>query len=78
MKSRTKSAAQRLNPDLPAGAIEPFFAKASKVKAVEEICRDFYLKALSPSEGTFVHGKVGVHGVREHLNIVNITLARRS
>jgi type I restriction enzyme, R subunit len=67
--SRLRLALQRLNPDLPAEAIEG---------AVEEICRDFYLKALSLAEGTFVHGKVGVHGVREHSNIVNIALARPS
>ena len=45
-KTRPNLALQRLNPDLPvdhssprlrlAGAIEPFFAKATKVKAVEE------------------------------------------
>jgi hypothetical protein len=59
-----------------AGAIEPFFAKASKVKAVEEICRD--RTVLSLAEETVVHGNIGVHGVREHLNIVNIMLAERS
>ena len=58
--SRLRPALQRLNPDLPvdhsspwlrmARAIEPFFAKATKVKAVEEICRDFFLTALSLAE----------------------------
>ena len=39
--SRLQSALQRLNPDLPVEAIEG---------AVEEICRDFFLTALSLAE----------------------------
>jgi type I restriction enzyme R subunit len=38
LTDRLKPALQRLNPDLPVEAIEG---------AVEEICRDFFLKALS-------------------------------
>ncbi len=34
--------------------------------------------ALSLAEETVVHGNIGVHGVREHLNIVNIMLADSS
>ena len=40
-KIRRNSALQRLNPDLPVEAIEG---------AVEEICRDFFLTALSLAE----------------------------
>jgi hypothetical protein len=40
-KTRTNPALQRLNPDLPVEAIEG---------AVEEICRDFFLPALSLAE----------------------------
>ena len=40
-KKRTNPALQRLNPDLPVEAIEG---------AVEEICRDFFLTALSLAE----------------------------
>ena len=65
--SRLRPALQRLNPDLPVEAIEG---------AVEEICRD--RTALSLAEETVVHGNIGVHRVREHLNIVNKMLAERS
>ena len=48
-KTWTNPALQRLNPDLPVEAID---------KAVEEICRDFFLTALSLVEANREIGKL--------------------
>jgi type I restriction enzyme R subunit len=49
--SRLRPALQRLNPDLPMDHSSPRLRMAEAIEgAVEEICRDFFLTALSLAE----------------------------
>ncbi len=79
--SRLRSALRRLNPDLPVEAIEGAVEERGILNVGFLILNGRGRLPQAPrlklAEAPVVHGKVGVHGVREHLNIVNKMLAER-